>query len=56
MPLSDTPFSLRPGSTIGILGGGQLGGRLELAGAKLGLKSHIFCPDPNSQSFDVTPF
>ncbi|WP_291410282.1 5-(carboxyamino)imidazole ribonucleotide synthase [Devosia sp.] len=54
--MSDTPVSLRPGSTIGILGGGQLGRMLALAGAKLGLKSHIYCPDPQSPAFDVTPF
>lgn len=35
---------LAPGSTIGILGGGQLGRMLALAAARLGLKSHIFCP------------
>ena len=35
---------LDPGSTIGILGGGQLGRMLALAAARLGLKSHIFCP------------
>jgi 5-(carboxyamino)imidazole ribonucleotide synthase len=29
---------------------------LALAGAKLGLKSHIYCPDPQSPAFDVTPF
>ncbi len=28
---------------------------LALAGAKLGLKSHIYCPDPDSPAFDVTP-
>jgi 5-(carboxyamino)imidazole ribonucleotide synthase len=35
---------LAPGSTIGILGGGQLGRMLALAAARLGLKSHIYCP------------
>lgn len=33
-----------PGGAIGILGGGQLGRMLALAAARLGLKSHIFCP------------
>ena len=41
------------GSTIGILGGGQLGRMLALAAARLGMKSHIFCPDPDSPAFDV---
>ncbi len=52
--LPDTTF-LPPGSTIGILGGGQLGRMLALAAAKLGFKSHIYCPDPQSPAFDVTP-
>lgn len=44
---------LVPGDTIGILGGGQLGRMLALAAAKLGLKCHVFCPDPASPAFDV---
>ncbi|MFD1696962.1 5-(carboxyamino)imidazole ribonucleotide synthase [Roseibium aestuarii] len=48
-----TPVRLRPGDTIGILGGGQLGRMMALAGASLGLKSHIFCPDPDSPAFEV---
>jgi len=36
---------LSPGSTIGILGGGQLGRMLALAGARLGLKTHIYTPE-----------
>jgi 5-(carboxyamino)imidazole ribonucleotide synthase len=43
---------LPPGSTIGILGGGQLGRMLALAGARLGLKTHTFGPcdeDPAGQ-------
>lgn len=35
---------LAPGKVIGILGGGQLGRMLALAAARLGLKTHIFCP------------
>lgn len=45
---------LQPGATIGILGGGQLGRMLALAAHKLGLKVHIFCPDPDSPAFEVT--
>jgi 5-(carboxyamino)imidazole ribonucleotide synthase len=44
---------LSPGATIGILGGGQLGRMLALAAARLGLKCHIFCPDPDAPAFDV---
>ncbi|SFZ83651.1 5-(carboxyamino)imidazole ribonucleotide synthase [Devosia enhydra] len=43
------------GATIGILGGGQLGRMLALAASRLGVKSHIYCPDPASPAFDVTP-
>lgn len=46
---------LQPGSRIGILGGGQLGRMLSLAASQLGMKTHIFCPDPESPAFDVTP-
>jgi len=45
--------TLSPGATIGILGGGQLGRMLAMAAARLGLKSHIFAPDPESPAFDV---
>lgn len=54
--MTSTDTTLRPGSTIGILGGGQLGRMLALAAARLGLRSHIYCPDPASPAFDVTPY
>jgi 5-(carboxyamino)imidazole ribonucleotide synthase len=44
---------LGPDATIGILGGGQLGRMLALAAARLGLKCHVFCPEPQSPAFDV---
>ena len=47
------PDSLQPGSVIGILGGGQLGRMLASAAAELGLKCHVYCPDPVSPAFDV---
>jgi len=40
-------MSLPPGSTIGILGGGQLGRMMALAAARIGYKCHIF--DPHEQ-------
>jgi 5-(carboxyamino)imidazole ribonucleotide synthase len=46
---------LAPGATIGILGGGQLGRMLALAAARLGMKTHVYCPDPDSPAFEVTP-
>ena len=47
------PEALPPGSTIGILGGGQLGRMLALAAARLGLKSHVYSDEPNAPAFDV---
>ncbi|MGR3662924.1 MAG: 5-(carboxyamino)imidazole ribonucleotide synthase, partial [Paracoccaceae bacterium] len=44
---------LPPGSTIGILGGGQLGRMLSVAAARLGLKTHIFEPGTNPPAGDV---
>ena len=34
--------ALPPGSTIGVLGGGQLGRMIALAAARLGIKTHIY--------------
>jgi 5-(carboxyamino)imidazole ribonucleotide synthase len=45
--------TLKPGDTIGILGGGQLGRMLALAAARLGLRAHVFAPDTDSPAFDV---
>jgi 5-(carboxyamino)imidazole ribonucleotide synthase len=44
---------LKPGATIGILGGGQLARMLALAAAPLGLRCHVFSPDKESCAFDV---
>jgi 5-(carboxyamino)imidazole ribonucleotide synthase len=44
---------LKPGGTIGILGGGQLGRMLAMAAAQLGLKTHIYAPEEDSPAFDV---
>jgi 5-(carboxyamino)imidazole ribonucleotide synthase len=45
---------LSPGSTIGILGGGQLGRMLAVAAAQLGFKVHIYAPDAESVAAEVT--
>ncbi|MBV9565044.1 MAG: 5-(carboxyamino)imidazole ribonucleotide synthase [Bradyrhizobium sp.] len=45
--------TLKPGDTIGILGGGQLGRMLAMAAARLGLRCQVFAPDPDSAAFDV---
>jgi 5-(carboxyamino)imidazole ribonucleotide synthase len=52
MDATDLP-ALKPGATIGILGGGQLGRMLALAAARLGFKCHIFSPEPDSCAFAV---
>ena len=44
---------LPPGSTIGILGGGQLGRMLAVAASRLGLRSHIYDPAPAPPAGDV---
>ncbi|MCL4765312.1 MAG: 5-(carboxyamino)imidazole ribonucleotide synthase [Hyphomicrobiaceae bacterium] len=44
---------LPPGSTIGVLGGGQLGRMLSMAAAKLGLRTHVYCDEPECPAFDV---
>jgi len=46
-------LTLLPGSTIGILGGGQLGRMLAVAASRLGLKTHIYSDEPNAPAFDV---
>lgn len=44
---------LAPGSTIGILGGGQLGRMLALAAARLGMKVHVYEPAPEPPAGQV---
>ncbi len=39
---------LKPGDTIGILGGGQLGRMLAMAAARLGFRTLVFDPDPSA--------
>jgi 5-(carboxyamino)imidazole ribonucleotide synthase len=45
--------ALPPGSTIGILGGGQLGRMLGLAAARLGLNTHIYSDEQAAPAFEV---
>ena len=44
---------LPPGSTIGILGGGQLGRMLAIAAARLGLNTHIYSDEADAPAFDL---
>lgn len=47
------PPPLPPGSTIGILGGGQLGRMMAMAAAQLGYHIHIFCPEEDAPASEV---
>jgi 5-(carboxyamino)imidazole ribonucleotide synthase len=51
--MSSAPAPLPPGSTIGILGGGQLGRMSALAAAKLGYRCHVYAPEPDSPGMQV---
>src|SRR5581483_3241490 len=52
MPEASRSGALPPGSTIGILGSGQLGRMLAMAAARIGLKTHVYCVD-SGPAFDV---
>ena len=43
-----------PGTTIGIVGGGQLGRMLAIAAAQLGYRSHIYAPEASGPAADVS--
>lgn len=47
--------SIKPGSTIGILGGGQLGRMIAIAAAQLGYRTHIYAPESSGPAADVSP-
>ncbi|MEQ8165603.1 MAG: 5-(carboxyamino)imidazole ribonucleotide synthase [Alphaproteobacteria bacterium] len=46
--------ALAPGAVIGIIGGGQLGRMTALAAARLGFRSHVFCPPGDAPATQVT--
>jgi 5-(carboxyamino)imidazole ribonucleotide synthase len=45
--------ALPPGSTIGIIGGGQLGRMLAMAAAQIGYRTHIYAPEASGPAADV---
>ena len=47
-------MTIPPGSTIGILGGGQLGKMLAVAAAQLGYRCHIFAPEADPPAVAVS--
>ena len=54
MPTSLATSPLPPGSTLGMLGGGQLGRMTALAAARLGYRVHVFTPEPDSPCAEVS--
>lgn len=44
---------LPPGSTIGIVGGGQLAKMIIQSASQLGYKCHVYCPDEASPAFQI---
>ncbi|MBI1274423.1 5-(carboxyamino)imidazole ribonucleotide synthase [bacterium] len=47
---------LKPGGTIGILGGGQLGRMSAMAAARMGYHCHIYSPQADEPAFEVARF
>jgi 5-(carboxyamino)imidazole ribonucleotide synthase len=52
-PVPSNVEEIPPGSTIGIIGGGQLGRMLSMAAARLGYRCHIFDPHEHPCAADV---
>jgi len=46
-------MTVPPGSTIGIIGGGQLGRMLAIAAAQLGYRCHVYAPEPTGPATEV---
>lgn len=51
---SATDRPIKPGSTIGIIGGGQLGRMTAVAAAELGYRVHVFTPEADSPATHVS--
>jgi 5-(carboxyamino)imidazole ribonucleotide synthase len=51
--ISEKMKTIAPGSTIGILGGGQLARMTALAAANLGYRTHIYCPGKDEPALQV---
>ena len=51
----DVRAPVPPGSTIGIIGGGQLGRMLAVAAAQLGYRTHIYAPEASGPAADISP-
>ncbi len=51
--MSSGVLAIAPGSTIGIIGGGQLGRMLSIAAAQLGYRTHVYAPEASGPAADV---
>ncbi len=52
--MSESPSDpIVPGAVIGVLGGGQLGRMLAMAAARLGYRTHVFCPERDAPATHV---
>ncbi len=47
---------LKPGATIGIIGGGQLAKMMSVAAAQMGYKVHIYAPEKNNIAAQVSAY
>lgn len=47
-------MTIAPGSTIGIVGGGQLGRMLAMAAAQLGYRCHVYAPEDSPPAAEVS--
>ncbi len=52
-PVTLSPDALPPGSTLGILGGGQLGRMIAIAAANLGYSCHVYGPEADPPAGQV---
>lgn len=52
--VTDDRRTIGPGGTIGIMGGGQLGRMTALAAAELGYRCHVFCPEKDGPTEQVS--
>lgn len=52
-PAGDSKNMIKPGATIGIIGGGQLGRMMAVAASQLGYRTHVFSPEKDSPAQQV---
>ena len=50
---NQSKLTIQPGSTIGMVGGGQLGRMFAVAASAMGFRVIILCEDPNAPAAQV---